>query len=47
MFDFIKNNSDKKILLYHDKCDKFDYLTAVGCGAIAGLVDIFFVGDPR
>lgn len=28
------------------KCDKYDYLIAVSCGAIAGLVDIFFVGSP-
>ena len=27
-------------------CDKYDYLTAVGCGVIAGLVDSFFVGMP-
>lgn len=31
---------------YHDKCDKYDYLISVGCGAVVGLVDIFFVGDP-
>lgn len=33
-------------LFYHDKCDKYDYLLAVGCGAVAGLVDIFMVGSP-
>lgn len=27
-------------------CDKYDYLIAVACGAIAGLVDIFLVGAP-
>ena len=25
-------------LFYHDKCDKYDYLLAVACGAIAGLI---------
>ena len=30
---------------YHDKCDKYDYLIAVGCGAIAGMIDIFLVGQ--
>ena len=25
-------------------CDKYDYLIATGCGAVAGLVDSFFVG---
>ena len=27
-------------------CDTSDYLISVACGAIAGLVDIFFVGMP-
>lgn len=30
----------------HAKCDKYDYMTAVFCGAAAGLVDILFVGAP-
>ena len=33
-------------MFYHDKCDKYDYLIAVGCGAVAGIVDIFLVGAP-
>lgn len=28
-----------------DKCDKYDYMIAASCGALAGLVDIFFVGS--
>ena len=28
------------------KCDKTDYLIAAFCGGAAGLVDVFFVGDP-
>ncbi len=28
------------------KCDKYDYLIAAFCGGAAGLVDVFFVGDP-
>ena len=28
------------------KCDRYDYLIAVFCGAAAGLMDVFFVGDP-
>ena len=39
------NKSDIK-LFYHDKCDKYDYLISVACGAIAGLIDIFLVGTP-
>lgn len=29
-----------------DKCDKYDYLIAVACGAVGGMVDIFLVGAP-
>lgn len=28
------------------RCDKYDYLAAVACGAIGGIVDIFLVGSP-
>lgn len=28
------------------KCDKYDYMIAVFCGGAAGLMDVFFVGDP-
>lgn len=28
------------------KCDKYDYMIAVFCGGAAGLIDVFFVGDP-
>lgn len=28
------------------KCDKYDYMIAAFCGGAAGLVDVFFVGDP-
>ncbi len=38
-------NVDEELLL-HNKCDKYDYLTAVGCGVIAGAVDVLFVGTP-
>ena len=41
------NEENQKLLLEHDKCDKFDYLAAVGCGAVAGIVDIFLVGIPE
>lgn len=42
----IRQEKDLKSYFYHDKCDKYDYLIAVGCGAIAGIVDIFLVGSP-
>ena len=35
-----RNDRNLKPVFYNDKCDKYDYLSAVGCGAIAGLVDI-------
>lgn len=37
----------KLALISGRKCDKYDYLIAVGCGAAAGLVDIFLVGAPK
>lgn len=40
---FSKNDVDA---LVKDTCDKFDYLAAVCCGSIGGLIDIFFVGEP-
>lgn len=43
----IRNEKNLKPVFYDDKCDKFDYLAAVGCGAIAGLIDIFLVGAPN
>ncbi|MEG0181108.1 MAG: hypothetical protein RR657_04395 [Peptostreptococcaceae bacterium] len=36
----------KYLLVENDKCDKYDYLASVGCGAIAGIIDIFLVGTP-
>lgn len=33
-------------LLQYNKCDATDYMASVACGAIAGLIDIFFVGAP-
>lgn len=39
-------NDDIGSIFYHDKCDKYDYLIAVGCGVIAGLTDVFLVGAP-
>lgn len=40
--------SDENRTLIHkdDKCDKYDYLTAVACGAVGGMIDIFLVGAP-
>ena len=40
------NKSDIE-LFYHDKCDKYDYLISVACGAMSGLIDVFFVGTPN
>ena len=42
----IRQDKDLRSYFYNDKCDKYDYLVAVGCGAIAGLVDLFWVGSP-
>ncbi len=43
----IVNSSENHALLQtEDKCDKYDYLVAVACGAIGGMIDIFLVGAP-
>ena len=41
-----KSEEHKNLLIKEDKCDKYDYLTAVACGAIGGIIDIFLVGAP-
>lgn len=43
----IRNDQNLKRVFYNDRCDKYDYLTAAGCGVVAGLVDIFLVGSPN
>ena len=43
----IENTNENRQLLKNDKCDKYDYLIAAGCGAIGGLIDIFLVGTPQ
>lgn len=45
-YPLLVNSKENRELFYSDKCDKYDYLTAVACGAIGGLVDIFLVGAP-
>ena len=42
----VSKNADISDLL-NSKCDKYDYLIAVVCGSISGLVDAFFVGSPK
>ena len=46
MKGLINKNTDISVIRYNDKCDKYDYLIAIGTGAIAGIVDIMFVGSP-
>ena len=40
-------SNNRELLLLKDKCDKYDYLIAAGCGVIGGLIDIFLVGSPQ
>lgn len=40
------SEENRNLLLKKDKCDKYDYLVAVACGAIGGIIDIFLVGAP-
>lgn len=41
------SEDNRKLLKSKDKCDKYDYLAAVACGAVGGLIDIFLVGAPQ
>lgn len=43
---YIYSKEETKQAFFHDHCDKYDYMIAVACGAVAGLVDIFYVGSP-
>lgn len=46
-YPLIENTDENRSLLKgKDRCDRFDYLAAVACGAIGGLIDIFLVGTP-
>lgn len=42
----VDNEENRELLQKKDKCDKYDYLTAVACGALGGMIDIFLVGAP-
>lgn len=44
--DLIVVNEENKKVVLEEKCDKYDYLTAVACGAVGGIIDIFLVGAP-
>lgn len=44
--DLIVANVENQKVLLEEKCDKYDYLVAVACGAIGGFVDAFLVGAP-
>ncbi len=46
-YPLLENSEENRELLQKkDKCDKYDYITAVACGAIGGMIDIFLVGAP-
>lgn len=38
--------ANREIVQSQSACDGYDYLAAVACGAVGGLVDIFLVGTP-
>ncbi len=41
------SEDNRKLLKSKDQCDKYDYLAAVACGAVGGMIDIFLVGAPK
>ena len=47
-YHLVENTAENQILIQSkDKCDKYDYLVAVACGAVGGLIDVFLVGAPN
>lgn len=43
---FMDKGENVKQTMRCGKCDRYDYLIAVGCGVLSGLIDSFFVGAP-
>lgn len=47
-YHLVEQTTENQILIQSkNKCDKYDYLVAVACGAVGGLIDVFFVGAPN
>lgn len=46
-YDMKYNITDKELLQSDQVCDKYDYLLAVACGAIGGIIDIFLIKTPK
>lgn len=42
----VNSDENRNLIQSKDKCDKYDYLISVACGAIGGMIDIFLVGSP-
>lgn len=42
----VNTPENQELLKSKDRCDKYDYLASVACGAIGGMIDIFLVGFP-
>lgn len=42
----LNNEANRMLIQKEDKCDKYDYITTVACGAIGGMIDILLVGAP-
>lgn len=40
-------DENKRLIKGKNKCDTYDYLTSVVCGAIGGIVDVFLVDLPQ
>ncbi len=43
----VKKRIEDEFTHRNAECDKYDYLIAITCGAIAGIMDIFLVGNPK
>ncbi|MBR8702213.1 MULTISPECIES: hypothetical protein [unclassified Fusobacterium] len=42
-----RNTAENRAVVLHNNCDRYDFLASVGCGGLAGFIDVFFVGDPK
>ncbi len=42
-----QNTENKRLITENSKCDKYDYITAVACGALGGIIDVLFVDMPQ
>ena len=43
---YFEMQKESMLIMAKESCDKYDYLTAVACGAIGSVIDVFLVNIP-